>query len=126
MTRGLAGAMGGAANPTQRMEAPGDASLVWVIVAGLMLDAMAWLIMPPASDYPQDRRHAWPQPVYEIRKWPADLAEVPCEAWKKDDLGWWMLSGTLEWSGGDIAMPKASFRANTAKGTIIEKKCGAS
>jgi hypothetical protein len=50
---------------------------------------------------------------------------VPCSAWKKDDLGAWALTGTLDWTGGDMRAWAPTFQPTTPEGAIVEQKCRA-
>jgi hypothetical protein len=59
--------------------------------------------------------------TYRIEHWPADLDQVPCEAWKKNPDGSWSQTGTI--IAGDVARKDNRFR-NTPETQIIEKKCG--
>jgi hypothetical protein len=82
------------------------------------------VIIPPgicsADKYDDDPRE--PKPAYPIRNWPQDIT-VPCSAWKKDDLGNWSLTGTLDWTGGDLRAWRPTYRPTTPEGAIVEKKC---
>jgi hypothetical protein len=83
------------------------------------------VIIPPsicsADKYDDDPRV--PKPIYPIRNWPQDIASVPCSAWKKDDLRAWALTGTLDWTGGDLQVWSPTYQLITPEGAIIEKKC---
>lgn len=78
-----------------------------------------------ADEYdPQpDRRE--PKPVYSVSRWPQDLASVPCSAWKKDNLGAWALTGTLNWERGDSRIWSPTYQPTTPEGAIVEQKCSA-
>jgi hypothetical protein len=96
------------------------------IVSALLLTVLA-VIIPPAicsaDKYDVERRD--PKPVYLIRHWPQDIASVPCSAWKKDDLGAWVLTGTLAWIGGDLRVWRPTYQPTTPEGAIVEKRCAA-
>jgi hypothetical protein len=90
-----------------------------------VLIVLAVIISPgicTADEYDDPRI---PKPIYPIRNWPQDIASVPCSAWKKDDLGAWALTGTLDWTGGDLRIWARSYQPTTQEGAIVEKKCGA-
>jgi len=70
-----------------------------------------------------DRRE--PRPMYPIYSWPQDLVSVPCSAWKKDNLGAWALTGTLNWEGGDSRLWSPTFQPITPEGAVVEQKCAA-
>ena|SRR5258706_8868029 len=90
-------------------------ALVFIIVSGICT----------ADEYdPQpDRRE--PKPVYPISSWPQDLASVPCSAWKKDNLGAWALTGTLNRERGDLRIWNPTYQPTTPEGVIVEQKCAA-
>ena len=81
------------------------------------------MICCPAWADSYDEKFPYPKPVYPIRHWPDDIVSVPCSAWRKDDLGKWAMSGTLDWTGGDALVPNAAFFPFTPEGKIIEQKC---
>jgi hypothetical protein len=93
-----------------------------------VLIALAVFISPGiciADEYDPPGHPGTPKPIYPISKWPQDIASVPCSAWKKDDLGAWALTGTLDWSWGDLRVWSPTYQPTTPEGTIVEKKCGA-
>ena len=59
--------------------------------------------------------------TYTISSYPAGLAEVPCEAFKKNADGSWTQVATLIAAGALI--PAGNNFKNTAESRIIEKKC---
>ena len=59
--------------------------------------------------------------TYTISSYPAGLAEVPCEAFKKNPDGSWTQVATLI-AGGALIPAGTNFK-NTAESRIIEKKC---
>ena len=59
--------------------------------------------------------------TYTISSYPAGLAEVPCDAFKKDPDGSWTQVATLI-AGGALIPAGTNFK-NTAESRIIEKKC---
>ena len=59
--------------------------------------------------------------TYTISSYPAGLAEVPCEAFKKNPDGSWTQVATL--IAGGALIPAGNNFKNTAESRIIEKKC---
>jgi hypothetical protein len=59
--------------------------------------------------------------TYTISSYPAGLAEVPCEAFKKNPDGSWTQVAILIAEGALI--PAGNNFKNTAQSRIIEKKC---
>jgi hypothetical protein len=59
--------------------------------------------------------------TYTISSYPAGLAEVPCEAFKKNADGSWTQVATL--IAGGALIPAGNNFKNTAESRIIEKKC---
>jgi len=59
--------------------------------------------------------------TYTISSYPAGLAEVPCDAFKKNPDGSWTQVATLI-AGGALIPAGTNFK-NTAESRIIEKKC---
>jgi hypothetical protein len=59
--------------------------------------------------------------TYTISSYPAGLAEVPCEAFKKNPDGSWTQVATL--IAGGALIPAGNNFKNTAESHIIEKKC---
>ena len=78
-----------------------------------------------ADQYDPQPDQREPKPVYPIFHWPQDLASVPCSAWKKDNLGAWALTGTLNWEGGDARVWSPTYQPTTPEGMIVEQKCAA-
>lgn len=76
-----------------------------------------------ADEYDEDPRAL--KPVYEIFRWPEDIVTIPCTAWKKDSIGGWSITGTLNWTGGDMQVIRPSYQPHTPEGSIIENKCAA-
>ena len=66
-----------------------------------------------------------PKPIYPIAQWPEDIVSVPCSAWKKNDLWRWELTGTLDWTNGDVRVPNAAYLYHSPEGRIVERKCAA-
>ena len=93
-----------------------------------VLIALAVIISPgicTADEFDSQPDPRTPKPIYPIRKWPQDIASVPCSAWKKDDLGAWALTGTLDCTGGDMRAWAPTFQPTRPEGAIVEQKCGA-
>jgi hypothetical protein len=93
-----------------------------------VLLALVVIIAPvicTADEYDPQPARREPQPVYPIASWPQDLASVPCSAWKKDNLGAWALSGTLNWERGDSRIWNPTYQSTTPEGVIVEQKCAA-
>lgn len=59
--------------------------------------------------------------TYTISSYPAGLAEVPCDAFKKNPDGSWTQVAIL--IAGGALIPAGNNFKNTAEGRIIEKKC---
>ena len=59
--------------------------------------------------------------TYTISSYPAGLAEVPCEAFKKNPDGSWTQVAIL--IAGGTLIPAGNNFKNTAESRIIEKKC---
>ena len=59
--------------------------------------------------------------TYTISSYPAGLAEVPCEAFKKNPDGSWTQVAVL--IAGGTLIPAGNNFKNTAESRIIEKKC---
>ena len=59
--------------------------------------------------------------TYTISSYPAGLAEVPCDAFKKNPDGSWTQVAILIARGALI--PAGNNFKNTAESRIIEKKC---
>ena len=59
--------------------------------------------------------------TYTISSYPAGLAEVPCEAFKKNADGSWTQVAIL--IAGGALIPAGNNFKNTAESRIIEKKC---
>ena len=59
--------------------------------------------------------------TYTISSYPAGLAEVPCEAFKKNPDGSWTQVAIL--IAGGALIPAGNNFKNTAESRIIEKKC---
>lgn len=59
--------------------------------------------------------------TYTISSYPAGLAEVPCDAFKKNPDGSWTQVATL--IAGGALIPAGNNFKNTAESRIIEKKC---
>ena len=59
--------------------------------------------------------------TYTISSYPAGLAEVPCEAFKKNPDGSWTQVAIL--IAGGALIPAGNTFKNTAESRIIEKKC---
>jgi hypothetical protein len=76
-----------------------------------------------ADKYDEDPRPL--KPVYDILRWPEDIATIPCTAWKKDGVGGWSITGTLNWTGGDMKVIRPSYQPHTPEGSIVENKCAA-
>jgi hypothetical protein len=92
-----------------------------------VLIVLAVIISPgicTADEYDPPADPRTPKPIWPIRNWPKDIASVPCSAWKKDDLGAWALTGTLDWTGGDSRVWSPTYQPATPEGAIVEKKCG--
>ena len=64
-----------------------------------------------------------PKPIYDVAKWPGDLAAIPCAAWRKDTIGGWTLTGTINWTNGDLQVVRPSYQLDTPEGIVIEKTC---
>ena len=60
--------------------------------------------------------------TYTISSYPAGLAEVSCDAFKKNPDGSWTQMATL--IAGGALIPAGNNFKNTAESRIIEKKCG--
>ena len=60
--------------------------------------------------------------TYTISSYPAGLAEVPCEAFKRNPDGSWTQVAIL--IAGGALIPAGSTFKNTAESRIIENKCG--
>jgi hypothetical protein len=41
----------------------------------------------------------------------------------KNEFGAWELTGTLDWTGGDIRVAGATYQPTSPEGTIVEQKC---
>ena len=59
--------------------------------------------------------------TYTISSYPAGLAEVPCDAFKKNVDGSWTQAAIL--IAGGALIPAGSNFKNTAETRIIEKTC---
>jgi len=59
--------------------------------------------------------------TYTVSSYPAGLAEVPCEAFKKNPDGSWTQLAIL--IAGGALIPAGNNFKNTAESRIIEKKC---
>jgi hypothetical protein len=59
--------------------------------------------------------------TYTISSYPAGLAEVPCNAFKKNPDGSWTQVAIL--IAGGALIPAGNNFKNTAESRIIEKKC---
>jgi hypothetical protein len=59
--------------------------------------------------------------TYTISSYPAGLAEIPCDAFKKNPDGSWTQVATLI-AGGALIPAGGNFK-DTAEARIIEKKC---
>ena len=59
--------------------------------------------------------------TYTISSYPAGLAEVPCDAFKKNPDGSWTQMAIL--IAGGALIPAGNNFKNTAETRIIEKKC---
>jgi hypothetical protein len=59
--------------------------------------------------------------TYTISSYPAGLAEVSCDAFKKNPDGSWTQVATL--IAGGALIPAGNNFKNTAESRIIEKKC---
>ena len=59
--------------------------------------------------------------TYTISSYPAGLAEVPCEAFKKNPDGSWTQVAIL--IAGGALVPAGNNFKDTAESRIIEKKC---
>lgn len=59
--------------------------------------------------------------TYTIGSYPAGLAEVPCDAFRKDPDGSWTQVAIL--IAGGALIPAGNNFKNTAESRIIEKKC---
>ena len=59
--------------------------------------------------------------TYTISSYPAGLAEVPCDAFKKNPDGSWTQVAIL--IAGGALIPAGNNFKNTAESRIIEKKC---
>ena len=59
--------------------------------------------------------------TYTISSYPAGLAEVPCDAFKKNADGSWTQVAIL--IAGGALIPAGNNFKNTAESRIIEKKC---
>lgn len=59
--------------------------------------------------------------TYAISSYPAGLAEVPCDAFKKNPDGSWTQVAIL--IAGGALIPAGNNFKNTAESRIIEKKC---
>ncbi len=79
--------------------------------------AGALLIIIAISAVPYPARSA----TYIISSYPAGLAEVPCDAFKKNPDGSWMQVATL--MAGGALIPAGSNFNDTVEARIIEKKC---
>ena len=60
--------------------------------------------------------------TYTISSYPAGLAEVSCDAFKKNADGSWTQVAILIAGGGGLIPAGSNFK-NTAESRIIEKKC---
>jgi hypothetical protein len=58
---------------------------------------------------------------YTITSYPAGLAEVPCNAFKKNPDGSWTQVAIL--LAGGALIPAGDYSKNTAETRIIENKC---
>jgi hypothetical protein len=79
--------------------------------------AGALLIIVATSAVPYPARFA----TYIISSYPAGLAEVPCDAFKKNPDGSWTQVATL--IAGGALIPAGNTFKNTAESRIIDKKC---
>jgi hypothetical protein len=59
--------------------------------------------------------------IYTISSYPAGLAEVPCDAFKKNPDGSWTQVAIL--IAGGALIPAGNNFKDTAETRIIEKKC---
>jgi hypothetical protein len=59
--------------------------------------------------------------TYTIESYPAGLADVPCDAFRKDPDGSWTQVAILV--AGGALIPAGNNFKNTAESRIIEKKC---
>jgi hypothetical protein len=59
--------------------------------------------------------------TYTISSYPAGLAELPCDAFKKNSDGSWTQVATL--LGGGALIPAGNNFKNTAETRIIEQNC---
>ena len=59
--------------------------------------------------------------TYTISSYPAGLAQVPCDAFKKNPDGSWTQVAIL--IAGGALIPAGNNFKNTAESRIIEKKC---
>lgn len=59
--------------------------------------------------------------TYTISSYPAGLAELPCDAFKKNSNGSWTQVASL--IGGGALIPAGNNFKDTAETRIIEKKC---
>jgi hypothetical protein len=60
--------------------------------------------------------------TYTISSYPAGLAEVPCDAFKRNPDGSWTQVAML--TAGGALIPAGNNFKNTAESRIIEKNCG--
>jgi hypothetical protein len=79
--------------------------------------AGALLIIVATSAVPYPARSA----TYTISSYPAGLAELPCDAFKKNPDGSWTQVATL--IAGGALIPAGSNFKDTAETRIVEKKC---
>jgi hypothetical protein len=93
------------------------------ILLGIAIAISPDLCIADSYDPQGDPRE--PKPIYSIDKWPQGIASVPCSAWKKNDFGTWALTGTLEWTRGDLRVWAPTYQPDTPEGAIVENKCKA-
>jgi hypothetical protein len=77
----------------------------------------AFLIIFATSTLSDPARSA----TYTITSYPAGLADLPCDAFKKNPDGSWTQVATL--IAGGALIPAGNIFKNTAETRIIEKKC---
>jgi hypothetical protein len=80
-------------------------------LASAILIIVATLVVPRAAG----------AATYTISSYPAGLAELPCDAFKKNPDGSWTQVATL--IAGGALIPAGSNFKDTAETRIIERKC---
>jgi hypothetical protein len=64
-----------------------------------------------------------PAPAYTVNGWPAGLANVPCDAFKKKPDGSWAQTGTIIVQPGNTRMNGNTFAAGR-ESRMLDQRCG--